>query len=211
VQPERNEMREWYRKLNISALSESNVKWSAWIMFILGFVDASFLPIPVSTTFILLILLDSSRSFRYIIFTTLGTFAGAFSGYLIGYFLLGNSAAEASGFMQFLFHHIPGFTESAYHRIQSLYSDRGFWLLFGASFTPIPYGLFSLSAGAFAVNILIFSIATLISQFLKFFLMAFITIKAGPQVKMIFKVNLKPILVIASVCITIVLLVTRAV
>jgi len=204
-------MREWYRKLNIAALSESNIKWSTWILFFFAFVDASFLPLPVSTTFLLLILLDSTRSFRYVLVTTLGTVAGALAGYLIGYFVLVNSSTQSSAFLQFLFNHIPGFTEGAYHRMQALFSGSGFWILFGASFTPIPFGLFSLTAGAFEINILVFIFATIISQFLKFFLLAYLTIKIGPEVRMLFKVNLKPILVIATVCIAIALLVTRAV
>jgi membrane protein YqaA with SNARE-associated domain len=204
-------MRDWYKKLNITAFSESNIKWSTWILFIFAFIDASFFPLPVSTSFLLLILLDSTRSFRYVVFSTLGTFAGAFAGYLVGYFVLSNPNAGSSVFLQFLFNHLPGFSEGAYHRMQALFSGNGFWILFGASFTPIPFGLFSLSAGAFQINILTFIIATIVSQFLKFFVLAYITIKVGPEIKIIFKVNLKPILVIASVCIAIALLVIRAV
>jgi|WetSurMetagenome_2_1015567.scaffolds.fasta_scaffold00921_3 membrane protein YqaA with SNARE-associated domain len=204
-------MRDWYKKLNITAFSESNIKWSTWILFVFAFVDASFFPLPVSTSFLLLILFDSTRSFRYVIVTTLGTFAGAFAGYLVGSFVLANPNAGSSDFLQFLFNHVPGFTEGAYHRMQALFSGSGFWILFGASFTPIPFGLFSLAAGAFQINILSFIIATIVSQFLKFFLLAYIAIKVGPEIKMIFKVNLKPILIIASVCIAIAFLVTRAV
>lgn len=43
----------------------------------------------------------------------------------------------------------------------------------------------------------------------KYYLLAFVIIKIGPKVRMIFKLNMKPILVIASVCIVIALLVTR--
>lgn len=206
-------MRDWYKRLNINALSESNIKLSAWILFILAFIDASFFPLPVSTTFLLLVLIDSKRSFRYIIFTTLGTFTGAIAGYMVGYLVLVNANSGSSVFLQFLFNHIPGFTEGSYHRMQLLYSGWGFWILFGASFTPIPYGLFSLAAGAFEINVFVFSIATIVSQFLKFFLLAYLAIKVGPEVKMIFKLkfNLKPIIVIASVCIAIALLATRAV
>jgi len=204
-------MRDWYKKLNITTLSESNIKWSTWILFVFAFIDASFFPLPVSTFFLVLMLFDSSRSFRYVLFTTLGTLTGAFAGYLAGYLMLVHSGAESSPFLQFMFNHIPGFTEGSYHKLQALFSGSGFWILFGASFTPIPFGLFSLAAGAFQINILSFIIATIVSQLLKFLLLAYIAIKVGPEIKMIFKVNLKPILVIASVCIAIAFLVTRAV
>jgi membrane protein YqaA with SNARE-associated domain len=172
-------------------------------------IDASFLPLPVSTTFLLFILLDSTRSVRYIILTILGTLAGSVAGYLTGHFVLLNADGSFSEFLQFLFNHLPGFSENAYKGMQTLYSKWGFWILFTASFTPIPYGLFSLSAGAFNFSFLLFCFTTLLSQLLKYYLLVYVITKIGPKVRMIFKLNMKPILVIASVCIAIALLVTR--
>jgi membrane protein YqaA with SNARE-associated domain len=202
-------MKDWYNKFNISILNKANIRWTSWVMFSFAFVDASFLPLPVTTTFLLLILLDNTRTVRYLIYTILGTFVGAVTGYLIGHFVLLNAHGVSSGFLQFLFNNLPGFSENAYNRMQTLYSNWGFWILFSASFTPIPYGLFSLSAGAFNLSFFIFCFATLISQGFKYFLLAFLTIKVGPEVKRMFTFNLKPVLIIASVCIAIALLVTR--
>jgi membrane protein YqaA with SNARE-associated domain len=202
-------MKEWHNNFNIRKLSQTNIKWTVWVLFAFAFIDASFLPLPVTTTFLLFLLLDSTKSVRYIIFTTIGTLAGAAGGYLTGHFVLLNADGNISGFLQFVFNHLPGFSENAYNRMQALYSKWGFWILFTASFTPIPYGLFSLSAGAFNFTFFIFCFVTLLSQGLKYFLLAFITIKIGPEVRMMFKLNMKPILVIASVCIALALLVTR--
>jgi membrane protein YqaA with SNARE-associated domain len=201
-------MKEWYNSFNVRTLSKTNLKWTKWVLFVLAFVDASFFPLPVSTTFLLFILLDSTRSVRYIIFIILGTLTGSVAGYLIGHFVLLNADGSLSGFLQFLFNHIPGFSENAYSGMQALYSKWGFWILFTASFTPVPYALFSLSAGASNFSFLIFCFVTLLSQLLKYYLLAFVIIKIGPKVRMMFKLNLKPILVIASVCIAIALLVT---
>jgi membrane protein YqaA with SNARE-associated domain len=202
-------MKEWYNNFSIRILSQTNIKWTKWVLFAFAFIDASFLPLPVSTTFLLLIMLDSTRSVRYIIFTVLGTLAGSAAGYLTGHFVLLNTDGSLSGFLQFLFNHLPGFSENAYRGMETLYSKWGFWILFTASFTPIPYGLFSLSAGAFNFSFLLFCFATLLSQLLKYYLLAYVIINLGPKVRMIFKLNMKPILLIASVCIAIALLVTR--
>ena len=204
-------MKDWYKKFDIHQLNHANAQWSTWVLFIFAFIDASFLPLPVATTFLLLILVDSTRSMRYIIFSTLGTLAGALTGYLIGHFAFLNAHGDTTGLLHFLFNHLPGFSDSAYNKMQVLYSRWDFWILFTASFIPIPYSLFSLSAGVFEINLFIFCIATLLSQALKFFLLAFVTIKLGPEVKMRFKSNqkLKPVVITASICIVIALLVTR--
>lgn len=200
-------MKDWFKRLQIRSLHQQNTNWGTWALFIGSFADASFIPLPAQTFFLLLILMNSTKSIKYITLGTLGTFAGALAGYLIGHFAFVNAHGDSSGFMQFLFNHIPGFSEDAYNRIQFLYSKWDFWILFIASFTPMPYGLFSISSGFFEINLLIFCFATLISQVLKFFLLAFVTIKLNQKVKKILGYNLGPYAIIALVGIAIIILV----
>ena len=191
-------MKDWFRRLNINELSKSNTKLASWILFIFAFGDSSFLPLPISTIMILVILTNSSKAFRFLIFTVLGTMAGAVAGYVIGHFALLNAQGGPTGFSQFLFSHIPGFSGNAFNRIQILYSKWDFWILFTASFTPIPYSVFTLSSGAFGINTLIFVIVTLLSQSLKFFILTYATVKLGEKVKMIFSFRFKPSRVISN-------------
>ena len=48
---------------------------------------------------------------------------------------------------------------------------------------PVPYKLFSISAGVFDINIFMVCIATLISQGAKYYFLALMAIKIGPRVK----------------------------
>jgi membrane protein YqaA with SNARE-associated domain len=201
-------MREWFKRFKIQSLSQPDTKWDARLLFILAFIDASFLPLPAQTLFLFLILMNSSKSVRYIIFGSLGTFAGALAGYLIGHFAILNIHGEYTGLVKFLFDNIPGFSESDYNRMQILYSKWDFWILFIASFTPVPYGMFAISSGVFEINLFIFCIATFFSQTLKFIILAFVTAKLGPQVRKIIEFNLKPIAIITLICIAIIILVT---
>jgi membrane protein YqaA with SNARE-associated domain len=201
-------MKDLYKKFTIQGISQANTKRATWALFIMAFVDASFLPLPVSTFFLLLILMNNSRALQYILFSTLGTIAGAMAGYSIGHSAIINAHGDTSGILQFLFDHIPGFSGNGFTKIQSLYSRWDFWIIFTASFTPIPYGVFSISSGLFGINLSIFFIATIISQAMKFFLLAFFTIKVGPRTKKLFRIRLNPAVIIASVCIAIVLFVT---
>jgi membrane protein YqaA with SNARE-associated domain len=201
-------MKEWYNNFSKLRPDQANSKWAVWTLFAASFVDASFLPLPVSTFFLLMVLMNNSRAARYIIYCTLGTLAGAFAGFSIGHFAVLSDHGANSGFIQFLFRHIPGFSWDAFSRIQALYSKWDFWIIFSASFTPIPYGVVSISSGLFGIRLSVFLIATFISQAIKFFLLAFLTVRLGPRVKQLFRIRLNPAFIIASVCIAIVLLVT---
>jgi membrane protein DedA with SNARE-associated domain len=55
----------------------------------------------------------------------------------------------------------------------------------------------------------IFCFATLISQGIKFFLLALMTIKLGPEVMKLLEFNWKPVAIIATVCIAIVIVVIK--
>jgi membrane protein YqaA with SNARE-associated domain len=201
-------MKEWYNNLSKLQSDQANSKWAVWTLFAASFVDASFLPLPVSTFFLLMVSMNSGRAARYIIYCTLGTLAGAVAGFSLGHFAVLSDHGATTGFIQFLFSHIPGFSGEAFSRIQALYSKWDFWIIFSASFTPIPYGVFSISSGLFGMSLSVFLLATLISQAIKFFLLAFLTIRLGPGVKQLFRIRLNPAFIIASVCIAIVLLVT---
>jgi membrane protein YqaA with SNARE-associated domain len=201
-------MKDLYKKLTIEGLSQTNTKWGTWTLFIMAFIDASFLPLPVTTFFIFLVLMYNTRAIQYMISITLGTIAGALVGYSIGHFAILNAHSDTNGFLQFLFNHIPGFSGDGFSRIQALYLKWGFWIIFSASYTPIPYGVFSISSGLFGINLLVFLFATLISQTIKFFLLTFLSVRFGQHVKMMFKIRLHPVVIIASVCIAIILLVT---
>ena len=133
----------------------------------------------------------------------LGTLAGSIAGYSIGHFAWLDTNGEFTGLAQFMFNNIPGFSEGGYNKIRILYSKWDFWILFIAAALPLPYKIFSISSGVFDINFLIFCFATLISQGIKFFLLALLTIKLGPEVKKVLEFNWKPIAIIATACIAI--------
>ena len=66
--------------------------------------------------------------------------------------------------------------------IQKQYSDYGFMIIFTAGFTPIPYKIFTISAGAFDINLLLFIIASAASRTARFFLVAGLIWKFGKPI-----------------------------
>ena len=155
----------------------ANTKWGAWALFICAFADASFLPMPTPMFFISVTLLNITNAYKYALFCTLGTLAGAIAGYTIGHFVWLNAHGEYTALARFVFENIPGFTEAVYQSIQVQFTNWGLGILFLAPFIPVPYKLFSITSGAFDMNIFIFSVGTLIGQGLRFYLLSFLIIK----------------------------------
>jgi membrane protein YqaA with SNARE-associated domain len=202
-------MKSWFKKLHIWSLQWANTKWGVWALVICAFSDASILGLPTPMLFLALTLLNIKKAYKYALFGTLGTLAGALAGYSIGHFAWLNANGEFTGVAQFLFNNIPGFSEDIYNKIHILYAKWDFWILFVAAALPLPFKIFSISSGVFDINLLIFCTATLISQGIKFFLLAILTIKLGPEVKKLFEYNWKPIAIIATATIAITIVIIK--
>jgi membrane protein YqaA with SNARE-associated domain len=202
-------MKNWFKKLHDWSLLWANTKWGVWALFICAFADASFLPLPTPMFFVALTLLNITKAYKYALYGTLGTLFGAIAGYSIGHFAWLNSNGEFTGLAQFLINHIPGFSEIVYSKIQVQFAKWDFWILFIASLIPVPYKIFSISSGVFDINIIMFCIATLISQGIKFYLLVLLIIKIGPEVKKLLEFKLKPIAIIATVCLAIIIVVVK--
>lgn len=180
-------------------------KWGMFFLFLFSFADASFLPLPVTTLFVILILLNTRKTYKYILYVILGTAAGAVAGYALGHFAWLKPDGGFTGIVQFAFNNLPGFSEEFYQKIHELFAKWDFWILCGATLTPLPYGMFSVASGVFNINIILFLIITLISQGIKFSLLAIITLKLGSKGWKILQLNWKPIAIISSICILIII------
>ena len=152
-------LRDWM----VKNADSPNAKW--WLLLI-SFAEASFFPIPPD--FLLIAILGSRQNHRWIYYSsiiTVGSVLGGVFGYTIG-FLLFDSVG------QFL---ISTYNLGQYVEVvQELFTENAFWAIFIAGFTPIPYKIFTISAGFFGVSFLIFIIASTISRLLRFFAVGYI-------------------------------------
>jgi len=202
-------MKDWYKRFYARILEWANTKWGAWMLFVCAFADASILGMPTPIFFLGLMLLNIKKAYKYVLFGTLGTLFGAIAGYSIGHFAWIDANGEFTGLAQFLFNNIPGFSIAGYDKIHILYEKWDFWILFVAAALPLPYKIFSISSGVFDINLLIFCCATLFSQAIKFFLLAQLTIKLGPEVKKLLEFKWKPVVIIVTVFTAIAIIVIK--
>ena len=157
------------------------------ILFVLAFCESIFFPIPVDVLLIALCVSVPTRSFWFAAVCTAGSVLGAFGGYAIGYWLwydaVGTDVQAYSGLAEFFFAHVPGFTEANFEAVAAKYRELGFAAIFAGGFTPLPYKLFTITAGIVQLNLATFFGASLISRAARFFLVGALFFFFGKPIK----------------------------
>jgi membrane protein YqaA with SNARE-associated domain len=173
----------WLKNTYSWVLKWADTPYGPIALFILAFTESVFFPIPPDILLIALALGSTINSFRFALICTIGSVSGAFVGYAIGHFAWISANGEFTGFANFFFDNIPGFSISLFNNIKALFIQWDFWVIFTAGFTPIPYKVFTITSGVFDIDIIMFFIASLISRGARFFLVAFLIWKFGPDIK----------------------------
>jgi membrane protein YqaA with SNARE-associated domain len=164
-------------------LSWAESAYGVFILFCVSFAESSFFPVPADPLLIALAIGNTKKSFYYAFMCTLGSVVGGIFGYMIGYFLWWTSPGEYSSVAEFFFNIVPGFTTEVFDNIKIRYETYNFIVIFTAAFTPIPYKVFSISAGAFSINLPIFIIASILGRGLRFYMISTLVWFFGDTIK----------------------------
>ena len=140
----------------------------------ISFCEASFFPIPPDVLLIPLAIGRRNKALTFSLICSLSSILGAGLGYFIGKFVWWADQNTFSEFANLFFHYIPGFTIESFQNIQNLYDEYNFIIIFTAGFTPIPFKLFTISAGAFNINFLLFIFSGAVSRSARFFLVGYL-------------------------------------
>jgi membrane protein YqaA with SNARE-associated domain len=165
-----------FRKLYDWMLHWADTPYGPLALFLLALAESSFFPIPVDPLLIALCLGALKKSWRFALITSLASVTGGMIGYLIGFGIW--EVVDS-----FFFKYVPGFSESIFERVMTNFNEYGFWYVFAAGFTPIPYKVFTIASGVFKLNFFLFVIASTISRSLRFFAIAALFRKFGPGIK----------------------------
>jgi len=165
-----------FRKLYDWMLHWAETPYGPLALFLLALAESSVFPIPVDALLIALCLGSIKKSWRFALYTSVASVVGGVIGYFIGFGIW--ELVDS-----FFFKYVPGFTESLFERVMVNFSDYGFWYVFAAGFTPIPYKVFTIASGVFKLNFVLFLVASTISRSLRFFIEAGLIRKFGPEIK----------------------------
>lgn len=135
---------------------------SPYYLSALSFAESSFFPIPPDAMLAPMVLAKRRRAWFYAMITTIASALGGVFGYLIGYFAFESVAPMIQGT------HYWGHYETA----TDWFAEYGVWVVFIAGFSPIPYKIFTLTAGAVSMAFIPFLICSIIGRGLRFFLVA---------------------------------------
>ncbi|MEO1846197.1 MAG: YqaA family protein [Pseudomonadota bacterium] len=136
----------------------------------LSFAESSFFPIPPDVMLAPMVLARRDRAWFLAGLTTVASVAGGLFGYLIGKFLFGTVAEPIIEFYD---------ARSAFERARTWFEIYGVWVVFIAGFTPIPYKIFTISAGLIGMSLVPFLLASLVGRGARFFLVAGLILLGG--------------------------------
>ena len=169
------------RKLYNWVLHWAETPYGLPALFILSFSEASFFPVPPDVLLIALALGSREQALKFAFICSIASIAGGLVGYSIGHFIWWDGT-NYNSIANFFFNNVPGFTEGIFQQIKSQYNHYGLMIIFTAGFTPIPYKIFTISAGAFDISLPLFLIASTISRSARFFLVSFLIWKYGEKI-----------------------------
>jgi membrane protein YqaA with SNARE-associated domain len=170
--PDRATKSGWVRRLYDWVLHWADTPYGLQALAILALAESSFFPIPPDPLLIALCLGATGRALRFAAVTTVASVAGGLLGYAIGAVVW----ASVSGFF---FEYVPGVTPRTFATVQGYYDRWDFWAVFLAGLTLLPYKVFTISAGVFAINFPVFVLASVLSRGLRFFLVAGLIYRYG--------------------------------
>ena len=150
-----------------SGLYDRVMEWSrhpraSALLVGLSFAESSFFPIPPDVMLAPMSMARPRRAFWYAGLTTLASVVGGVVGYFIG--LLAFEAVTP--WIQEL-----GYWDK-YLLARQWFDQWGFWAVFLAGFSPIPYKIFTITSGAIAMSLLPFVTASVIGRGARFYLVA---------------------------------------
>jgi membrane protein YqaA with SNARE-associated domain len=150
----------------------SNHRSSTWLLAAIAFADSSCLPIPPDILLVPMILMRPERMRLLVIVCTIASTLGAAVGYLIGSTLwrvIGQPLIEMYGYVD------------AFNTFQHWVAEYGFGIIVLKAFTPIPFKIAAIAAGAVAMDPSSFMLATVLGRGVHFAMVAALLVFCGPR------------------------------
>ncbi|MCF6250404.1 MAG: DedA family protein [Methylococcaceae bacterium] len=162
-----------FKKLYDKALDWSRHRHAAKYLCALSFSESSFFPIPPDVMLAPMALARPEKAIRFAMLTTIFSVLGGVLGYGIGFFLFDSISPWLQGTHYW----------EKYLLAEKWFKDWGFWAIFVAGFSPIPYKVFTIAAGALQMFFLPFVLASMIGRGTRFFLIAMLLAAGGEKLE----------------------------
>jgi len=133
-----------------------------WYLAALSFAESSFFPIPPDVMLAPMVLASRQRAWRLAGLTTMASVLGGLAGFAIGAIGVDwvTPMLERFGYMD------------EFQQAQDWFAEWGFWAILVAGFSPIPYKIFTIAAGAMSMLLVPFVAASVVGRGARFFLVS---------------------------------------
>jgi membrane protein YqaA with SNARE-associated domain len=153
------------------------------ILTVLSFVEAFVFPVAPEVMLAPMCLAQPKRAFRFAGLSLFGSVFGMFVGYAIGHFAIDLV--------------MPWLVDLGYgpqfESIKQEAAQHGFWMLFLAGFTPIPFKIATIAAGAVGMPLLPFFLGGVIGRGKRVFLVAGAIRWGGEKAEAALRRNVEPV------------------
>jgi membrane protein YqaA with SNARE-associated domain len=156
--------RRWLRGLYDWTIRWADTPWGLTALFLIAFAESSFFPVPPDVLLIAIVAANGRRWLGAATLATAGSVVGGLLGYYIGAALMATLGQPIVDFYG---------VQAQWDRVVAYYTGPvGVWFLAGAAFTPIPYKVATIAAGATGMAVVPFVIVSAIGRAARFFLVA---------------------------------------
>lgn len=138
-----------------------------------SFAESSFFPVPPDVMLAPMVFAKPEKAYWYAFVCSVASVLGGVAGYAIGYFLtpVGEAILRLTG------------NEGGLAEMQAWYDEYGVWVILAKGLTPIPFKLVTIASGVLQYAFLPFIVACVITRAGRFFIVAALIKKFGPQIQ----------------------------
>ena len=163
-----------FSKLYDRVMVWSRHRYAPWYLGGLSFAESSFFPIPPDVMLAPMSMAKPQKAWYYAALTTATSVLGGLLGYFIGHFAFELIA--------------PLVTEGGRYAVpfaaaEQWFDEWGVWAIFIAGFSPIPYKIFTISAGVLHMALIPFLIASAVGRGARFFIVAALMAWGGERME----------------------------
>jgi membrane protein YqaA with SNARE-associated domain len=152
----------------------SRHRHAPWYLSGLSFAESSFFPIPPDVMLAPMSMAKPQKAWWFAALTTIASVLGGLLGWMIGHFafeLIEPLVTEGGRYAE------------PFAAAENWFVEWGVWAIFIAGFSPIPYKVFTISAGVLHMALIPFLIASVIGRGARFFLVAAVMSWGGERME----------------------------
>lgn len=184
-----------YRRAMLRALYDWTLRlaekpYALWALAAVSFVESSVFPIPPDILLIPMVLARPDRALRIAAVCTVASVLGGLAGYALGAVLLEEVGKPVLDFYGKL---------DQFAVMATRFNDYGAWAVLFAGVTPFPYKVITIFSGATNLDLLVFTVSSILARGLRFFLVAWLLWRFGAPIKAFIEQRLGLLFTVAMV------------